>query len=260
MYEGCRQLLARRGLSVARDRVDLPRPARSACCPDCRDGDSRGAATHAAAIGAVERGSTGRVAHMATRKRVVVAASTVVVTAAAVAGLLATRGAGERTTVAPNSIVALDPSGSVAATVSVGARPVAVASGADALWVGNLDDQSVTRVDPASRQAVTHSDRRHADGPRRHTNRGLGDRRYRRHLEDQSELRPTLPSRSRFGPQVGFSRRNGASRRSRRSGRSGSSARTGLSCESTPRPCRSWNRSPSETFRQRSRPEQAPSG
>ena len=158
VYEGCRQLLADElGAYPSPETESIYRGLLEA--PSARTvatAIAEAPPPHAAAIGAVERGSTGRVARMATRKRVVVAASTVVVTAAAVAGLLATRGAGEATTVAPNSIVALNPSGSVAATVSVGARPVAIASGADALWVGNLDDQSVTRVDPASRQAVRH--------------------------------------------------------------------------------------------------------
>ena len=57
---------------------------------------------------------------------------------------------------APNSIVALDASGSIAATVPVGARPIAITSGAGALWVANLDDQTVTRVDASSRRAVRH--------------------------------------------------------------------------------------------------------
>jgi YVTN family beta-propeller protein len=82
----------------------------------------------------------------------VAAAGAVIVAAVAVSLLL--RGGSAQTAVAPNSIVALDPSGSIAATVSVGARPVAITSGAGALWVANLDDQSVTRVDVASRRAV----------------------------------------------------------------------------------------------------------
>ena len=57
---------------------------------------------------------------------------------------------------APNSVVALDPSGSIVATVPVGARPIAITSGAGALWVANLDDQTVTRVDTSSRRAVRH--------------------------------------------------------------------------------------------------------
>ena len=57
---------------------------------------------------------------------------------------------------APNSIVALDASGSIAATVPVGVRPIAITSGAGALWVANLDDQTVTRVDASSRRAARH--------------------------------------------------------------------------------------------------------
>jgi ABC-type transport system substrate-binding protein/streptogramin lyase len=77
-------------------------------------------------------------------------------TAAAVAGILVARSTGEppATTVAANSIVALDLSGAITATVPVGARPNAITSGAGALWVANLDDESVTRVDGASQEAL----------------------------------------------------------------------------------------------------------
>jgi len=88
------------------------------------------------------------------RRRIVAAAVTVVLAAALAGGILATEGSGRHITVAPNSIVALDPSGSISATVPVGARPVAIASGAGSLWVANLDDKSVTRVDASSRQAL----------------------------------------------------------------------------------------------------------
>ena len=68
----------------------------------------------------------------------------------------------------PNSVVALDPSGSILATVPVGARPTAITSGAGALWIANLDDQTVTRVDTSSRRVVRHiRSRRHANGARR---------------------------------------------------------------------------------------------
>jgi peptide/nickel transport system substrate-binding protein len=76
-----------------------------------------------------------------------------VIAAAVIVPLFALGGSTE-TAVAANSIVALKPSGSVAATVPVGARPVAITSGAGALWVANLDDESVTRVDAPSRQAL----------------------------------------------------------------------------------------------------------
>ena len=96
------------------------------------------------------------VAHRASRRRIAVVALSVVAVAAAAAGVIAGRSSGEppATAGAANSIVALDPSGAIAATVPVGARPAAISSGASALWVTNLDDQSVTRVDVSSRQAV----------------------------------------------------------------------------------------------------------
>jgi ABC-type transport system substrate-binding protein/class 3 adenylate cyclase len=91
--------------------------------------------------------------HFASRRAAVVAAASVVLVAAVLIPLLVLGGSSQ-TAVAANSIAALDSSGSIAATVSVGARPVAIASGAGALWVANLDDKSVTRVDLSSRQAV----------------------------------------------------------------------------------------------------------
>jgi YVTN family beta-propeller protein len=95
-------------------------------------------------------------------KRSTARMAAVVLTLAAVAGavatILAARDAGElpAAAVAANSVVALDPSGSIAATVSVGARPAALTSGAGALWVANLDDQSITRVDASSGHAMRH--------------------------------------------------------------------------------------------------------
>ena len=90
-----------------------------------------------------------------TKRRAALAAvpAAAVIAAAVLIPLLLLGGSGEPP-VAANSVVALGPSGSVAATVPVGARPVALTSGAGALWVANLDDQSVTRVDTRSRQAV----------------------------------------------------------------------------------------------------------
>ncbi len=73
---------------------------------------------------------------------------------AAVGGAVLMLSDSSQTAVAANSIVALEPSGSIAATVPVGARPVAITSGSGSLWVANLDDESVTRVDVSSREAV----------------------------------------------------------------------------------------------------------
>ena len=83
-------------------------------------------------------------------------ATAAVIGAAVIVPLLVLGGSSD-TAVAANSIVALKPSGSIAATVPVGARPVAITSGAGGLWVANFDDQSVTRVDMPSRQAVRTS-------------------------------------------------------------------------------------------------------
>ncbi len=87
-------------------------------------------------------------------RRVGLMAAAGAVIVAAVAIPLLALGGSSQTAVAANSIVALDSSGSIGATVPVGARPVAITSGAGSLWVANLDDQSVTRVDVSSRQAV----------------------------------------------------------------------------------------------------------
>jgi hypothetical protein len=79
-------------------------------------------------------------------KRVgLVSVGAAVIAAAVIVPLLALRGSSD-TAVAANSIVALKPSGLIAATVPVGARPVAITSGPGGLWVANLDEESVTRV------------------------------------------------------------------------------------------------------------------
>jgi YVTN family beta-propeller protein len=85
-----------------------------------------------------------------------VAAAAVILGAAGVvvAGVEATSGGEAHAKFATNSVVALAPSGSIAATVPVGARPVALAPAAGALWVANLVDQTVTRVAVPSGRAV----------------------------------------------------------------------------------------------------------
>lgn len=75
---------------------------------------------------------------------------------AAVAGaaLVATHGGATRADALGNSIVQLDSSGSIAASVPVGAVPVALTSGAGSLWVANLDDRTVARVNATSRHVL----------------------------------------------------------------------------------------------------------
>lgn len=83
------------------------------------------------------------------------AAATAAIVAAAV--LIATRqqAAEPPHAVAANSVVALDPaSDRITADVGVGARPGDVVFAAGSLWVANLDDGTVSQVDPAGAALV----------------------------------------------------------------------------------------------------------
>jgi ABC-type transport system substrate-binding protein/class 3 adenylate cyclase len=104
--------------------------------------------------GELTRAAQGVIRRRFTRRRTVLAAIAVAVTAAIVVGLVFAFGGSAEKAVAANSVVALTPSGSITATVPVGARPVALTGNAGSLWVANLDDKSVTRIDLSSRKAV----------------------------------------------------------------------------------------------------------
>jgi YVTN family beta-propeller protein len=57
--------------------------------------------------------------------------------------------------VAPNSVAVIDVGANrVVETVQVGIRPGPVAYGEGSVWVGNLDDDTVSRIDPATRTVV----------------------------------------------------------------------------------------------------------
>ena len=81
-----------------------------------------------------------------------VAAAGAVLLAAIVLAAVKLSGSGARyVQVVPNSVAALDPrSNSVVASVPVGARPGAITFGSGSLWVANVDDQTVSRIDPGS--------------------------------------------------------------------------------------------------------------
>lgn len=54
--------------------------------------------------------------------------------------------------VSPNAVGVIDPSSdTIVAEVPVGIRPGPIAAGESSLWVGNVDDQTLTRIDPATR-------------------------------------------------------------------------------------------------------------
>ena len=79
------------------------------------------------------------------------------VLAALAAGLVvATRKSqGGLSTVPPNHVGVIDPSlGEVVAAVPVGIRPGPITFGLGSIWVGNVDDRSLTRIDPVHRAAA----------------------------------------------------------------------------------------------------------
>jgi YVTN family beta-propeller protein len=104
--------------------------------------------------GELTRAAQGVIRRRFTKQRTAAAAAVAVVIAAVVLSLVFALGGSAEKAVAANSVAVLKPSGSVTATVPVGARPVALTSSNGALWVANLDDKSVTRVDLHSRRAV----------------------------------------------------------------------------------------------------------
>ncbi len=145
VYERCRRLLADElGAYPSPETEAVYRRLLEQAAPDVFDGPTSGEEQEpdGAALRATPR-----------RKRLWVVAA-LAVAAAGVAGIFAATGGGSHATVPENSIVGLDSSGSIADTVPVGARPVAITSGAGSLWVANLDDQSVTRVDVSAGRAL----------------------------------------------------------------------------------------------------------
>lgn len=194
-------------------------------------------------------------AHAAAGNRAEALPAGAIVVAAVVVPLLAFDGSSE-TAVAANSVVALNASGSIVATVPVGARPVAITSGAGALWVANLDDQSVTRVDTSSRRVVRNipigdaPTALAATGSAVWVTDGAGDvskidPRYDRLTSTRSVAASGSFFRGTVRPTLAAFR---------------SIIPTAMSRESTPIPGGEWDPSGSETPRRRSPQARAPSG
>jgi peptide/nickel transport system substrate-binding protein len=123
-------------------------PLRTGDAPRLVEGRERELA-QAAAAAAAAAALPSRVA----RRAVLVAVAAIVLAGAIVTGFVLSTGT-QGAKVAANSVAAIDPSGKVTASVPVGATPIALASTNNALWVANLDDQTVTHVDPETGQAV----------------------------------------------------------------------------------------------------------
>lgn len=88
-------------------------------------------------------------------RRAAVALATIValLTIAVTAAVVLIRGEDGASITAPaNSVALIDPAtNTVVATLPTGDRPGPVAEGADSIWIGNLDDRTLTRVDLATR-------------------------------------------------------------------------------------------------------------
>jgi YVTN family beta-propeller protein len=87
------------------------------------------------------------------RRRVLLPAVAALVAALAVAAFLLTRsGGGGLSGVDANHVGVIDAeTGDIVAQVPVGLRPGPVAVGAGSVWIGNLEDRTLTRVDPKTR-------------------------------------------------------------------------------------------------------------
>lgn len=85
-----------------------------------------------------------------------IAAAGAILLAALVAAAVKLSGSGAGSVqVAADSVAVIDPrSGSVIASVPVGTRPGAITFGSGSVWVANQDDQTISRIDPATLQAL----------------------------------------------------------------------------------------------------------
>src|SRR6266542_4446544 len=80
-------------------------------------------------------------------------AAVVVVGAAVLVPLLAFRSGAEAIIVRPNSVAVIDPeTNKLVADAPLGARPGPVAYGEGAVWVGNLDERTLARINPRTRK------------------------------------------------------------------------------------------------------------
>jgi YVTN family beta-propeller protein len=85
------------------------------------------------------------------KQRALVAAVIVAIVVVVAGAALLVRDRSTPLTVPPGSVAAIDPaSNDVVAVLPVGPRPGPIAYGEGSLWVGNLEDPSLTRVDPRS--------------------------------------------------------------------------------------------------------------
>ena len=89
------------------------------------------------------------------RRLALVGAAVAILALVVTVAAILVRGDPAAVVVAPNSMAVIDgDSNRVVDTVAVGVRPGPVAAGLGAIWVGNLDDQTLSRIDPVTRDIV----------------------------------------------------------------------------------------------------------
>jgi YVTN family beta-propeller protein len=106
-------------------------------------------------LGAPAARSSSTLRERAARPVVAGVAAAALLLAAAIAAWIWMRDSGDGLVVPPNYVGVIDPDrGEVTNAVPVGIRPGPVAAGAGSIWVGNVDDRSLTRIDARRREAV----------------------------------------------------------------------------------------------------------
>ena len=102
-----------------------------------------------------QRLSSGRVPPVRRRWVVAIAGIALVTGIASAVGFLSADGASDPIWNSPNAVGVIDPtSNRVVAEVPVGAGPGPLAVGGGALWVANVQDETLSRVDPVTRTAL----------------------------------------------------------------------------------------------------------
>ena len=90
------------------------------------------------------------------RSRLGIAAVVVLLVVAAVAAFVLSRDSSGLSSVSPNSVGVIDPSSNeLVAEIQVGRKPQAISTGAGAVWVTNVEDETVERIDPTDLTATT---------------------------------------------------------------------------------------------------------
>jgi DNA-binding beta-propeller fold protein YncE/predicted Ser/Thr protein kinase len=104
------------------------------------------------ALGLVETGTP--LATRGSRRTLAIAGAVALVLIAALLAFVLTRGSGGISSVSPDSVGVIDAeSNKLVGEVAVGPRPEAIAFGEGAVWANNVDEDTVSSIDPAGTEA-----------------------------------------------------------------------------------------------------------